>query len=226
MSDERDIDEILASLDALLREGGSHNDDHVDDASEVMPEPQEFQVKDVGLAFASPAMGASDVSDTGQAFAPVGLAAGGAEEVAMDERTGSDSPENTVVTEAAESTASMGDELPRVLLTEDMMLDNPQSHLPFDAGMRADEASPQAVKFEDAFDEEVEAHSDALTEACDIAVEEAVVLDAAVLNRLAHTVAEDVQLQLRGLLPGMIHETLLRHMHASGLITPNTKIEE
>lgn len=226
MSDERDIDEILASLDALLREGGSHNDDHVDDVSEVMPESQESQVKDVGLVFASPAMGDSDFSDTGQAFPPVGLAAGGVEEVAMDERTGFESPENAVFTETAESTASMGDELPRVLLTEDMMLDNPQSHLPFDAETRAADESQQAVQLEDEFDGEVEAHSDALTEACDLTVEEAVVLDAEVLGRLAHTVAEDVQLQLRGLLPGMIHETLLRHMHASGLITPNTKIEE
>ena len=107
MTDNRDIDEILASLDALLREGDSHNDD--------MPvEPVESTLD----------TDASDVDlETDIAFVESSVE----EFLDSNEVEGEDSAVEAVPEEATDWQEGG---MSRVVLTEDMMVENLQVSLP------------------------------------------------------------------------------------------------
>jgi len=106
MTDNRDMDEILASLDALLREGDSHNDDM---PVETTSPEADTDVLDVALdadveSIEASVAGAFNSDDVGEE--PVA-------EAVFD----------GVV-------AQQEDGMSRVVLTEDMMVENPQVSLP------------------------------------------------------------------------------------------------
>ncbi len=108
MNDNRDIDEILASLDALLREGDSHNDD--------MPVESTSSVSDTDVLKEALE---SDVEPMESSLNDV---------LANDEAGGN------VAAEAVFDgvIGQQEDGMARVILTEDMMVENPQVSLPLD----------------------------------------------------------------------------------------------
>ena len=113
MNDNRDIDEILASLDALLREGDSHNDD--------MPVESTSSVSDTDVLEEALE---SDVEPMESSLNDV---------LANDEAGGN------VAAEAVFDgvIGQQEDGMARVILTEDMMVENPQVSLPLDFSAKA-----------------------------------------------------------------------------------------
>jgi len=102
MTDNRDIDEILASLDALLREGSSHNDDI---PAEPVPESLDADSLEVALE-ADVAL----IETAAEAFSHHDDVDEVAAEAVIDDR--------------------QEEGLSRVVLTEDMMVENHQVSLP------------------------------------------------------------------------------------------------
>ncbi len=103
MTDNRDIDEILASLDALLREGDIHNDD-------------------------MPVESTSSVSDTD---ALEGALESDVESSLDDVFTNDEVGESPVAEAVFDGVIGQQEEgMARVVLTEDMMVENPQVSLP------------------------------------------------------------------------------------------------
>ena len=132
MSDDRDIDEILASLDALLRESdapgqsvlpnstshSSHNDDMPDESGEVFSDDADIELLDFTAL--------DELEKSIKADADV-------EDVQSVEYLESLAVETNDAVEAPESndSASVGaGYLRRVILTEEMLVDNQQVSLP------------------------------------------------------------------------------------------------
>jgi len=108
MTDNRDIDEILASLDALLREGGSHNDD-------------------------MPVESTSSVSDTDTLEATLEADVESMESSLNDALRDGETRKSSVSEIVLDGVVGQQEEgMARVILTEDMMVENPQVSLPLD----------------------------------------------------------------------------------------------
>lgn len=108
MNDNRDIDEILASLDALLREGDSHNDD--------MPVESTSSVSDADVLEEALE---SDVEPVESSL----------NDVLANDEAGGNAVAETVFDGVI---GQQEDGMARVILTEDMMVENPQVSLPLD----------------------------------------------------------------------------------------------
>ena len=106
MNDNRDIDEILASLDALLREGDSHNDD--------IPVESINATSDVDALKEAPKADVKPVKDH------------------LNNATCNGKTREPLATETVFNgvIAQQEGSMARVILTEDMMVENPQVSLP------------------------------------------------------------------------------------------------
>jgi len=123
MTDNRDIDEILASLDALLREGDSHNDD--------MPTKPAEPTHNTGAL--------EDVLEADIESMKANL------EGLFEHNNANGEPAIEAVLNKPEHKQESN--LSRVVLTEDMMVENPQVNLPLSFKTEALKASsPTEVK--------------------------------------------------------------------------------
>jgi len=122
MNQDRDIDEVLASLDALLKEGQSHEDMTIEYVNPAKPEALAGVMGDV--ANHEPDEAVDEIE-----FANIELDS--AEEVESEAEI---EAEMEIEVETAEPARH------RVVLTEEMLLDNPQTSLPL-----LDDASSDAV---------------------------------------------------------------------------------
>ena len=157
---DRDIDEILASLDSLLRESESHNDDtHAEPAaSDTQPELQDESAADMEQALDQ---AVENVSDN------------------MDDIMETEEPSEPMT---------------RVVLTEDMLLENPQVSLPL-----GQHDSDETVSHSDVSQAEVEGESHADW-------------DEQRVNQWVASVSQDISLQINQLLPDMIRDALQKKL--------------
>jgi len=213
MTDNRDIDEILASLDALLREGDSHNDD--------MPvEPVESTLD-------------TDASDVDLETDIVFVESSVEEFLDSDEVEGED-PAVEAVPEEVTDWQEGG--MSRVVLTEDMMVENPQVSLPLScsservseghaAGGEASE--PDTLASDNVVEDE--AAQDVLTDKSvtaeesnhdnsegviseDVVAEPVMRLHKQEVEQLLALVSLDVSSHLQEMLPKLIKESLHTHL--------------
>lgn len=112
MTDNRDIDEILASLDALLREGNSHNDDMPAKAVEQVSDAMDANDLEVALEADIASMKSSVEKLLGR------------NDVDVADETDADEAVSDEVSDRQEGSMA------RVILTEDMMVENLQVSLP------------------------------------------------------------------------------------------------
>ncbi len=196
MSKDRDIDDILESLNQLLREGESHNDDHVesdehaDKAEQGLDELQD-DLSDVA-EMETRLSEAADIGDLEAADETVSedLSAIDSEQ----ETSGSweaDEPEEDRISDEGDQRLSVH----RVVLTEEMLVDNPQRSLLSLVGNRAD------VQVDDQADEAVEPESgESETEPS---------VDHALMAELLDRITDDVIRQL----PVLIKTSLEHHLN-------------
>lgn len=174
MTDNRDIDEILASLDALLREGDSHNDDMAIEAvSEGVVAESDGDVK-------------------GEVSEPV---------------------QNGVEAEPE-------DGIPRVVLTEDMMVENPQVRLPIDFAESAEPASEaetvdsqaESVQEDDRLEQKPQSSPAGDNDGEQAVEEQPIHLHKHEVERLLSLVSLDVSNHMQRLLPELIKDSLHKHL--------------
>jgi len=200
MTDNRDIDEILASLDALLREGDSHNDDIP--AKPVEPTPN-HDVSKVDLE--------SDiefVESSAEAF------------LASDELK---DESFTVEAVSDEIVTWQEDGMSRVVLTEDMMVENPQVSLPLAFHSEALDEDDVQERESSALEEPKPDHAmQDVEQQAEQVVDDAIVDDIAPshvthlhkqdIEQLLMLVTEDVSSHLQQMLPKLIKESLHTHL--------------
>ncbi|MBL4760515.1 MAG: hypothetical protein JKY80_06655 [Mariprofundaceae bacterium] len=210
MTDTRDIDEILASLDALLREGDSHNDDIP--AKPVEPTP-DHDVAKVDLE--------SDIEFV-EASAEAFLASDELEDESF-----------TVEAVSDEVVTWQEGGMSRVVLTEDMMVENPQVSLPLAFNSEAlneddvQESESPALEepksdhtTQDVEQQDEQLAADAIAD--DVAPSHVTHLHKQDIEQLLTLVTEDVSSHLQQMLPKLIRESL--HTHLSRMQDePNTQ---
>ena len=202
MSKDRDIDDILESLNQLLREGESHNDDLVESAE--APEKVKQKLNDLE----------DEISEVEEVDALLSVA----DEVVEDAPdSGSETDDDLSDAESeAETTGSWGQDEPeegeteadcvsddnderlsmhRVVLTEEMLVDNPQRSLLSLVGKHSAEAELQPG------DEEVK------PDTAELRVDHT--LMAEVLDRVGNDVIHHLQQQL----PTLIKSSLEQHLN-------------
>jgi hypothetical protein len=115
MADEPSIDEILESLDHLLKDGVGRNDDFSDDGqdetSDVDQQPEPWE---------------------DEAWTPEQSAAEAPGDIAEAVDSPASDVEETSGLEHSVADIDDAQHPPRMLLSESMLVDNPQEHLPFD----------------------------------------------------------------------------------------------
>lgn len=178
MSDDRDIDDILESLDQLLRSGGHHNDDHTDQTPPPLSSDKSKEEAENADQAVAEKPEASPLT-TGDPLFDLPL---GEESTAADEPL----PEESAVSAVAAQ---------RVVLTEDMMVNNPQGKL----GLRMVAESSERPQQPEAAEAAEES--------------EAVDVDHEQLERLMVQVSDDVIARLQEELPRMIRTSLYRHLN-------------
>jgi len=209
MTDNRDIDEILASLDALLREGDSHNDD-------IPVEPIESKLD-------------TDASDV-DVESDIEFVESSAEEfLASDELDES----FTIEAMPEEVEGWQEDGMSRVVLTEDMMVENPQVSLPLAFNSEALNENDVQESESPALEEpkpdntmqDVEQRDEQLADdaiADDVAPSHVTHLHKQDIEQLLTLVTEDVSSHLQQILPKLIKDSL--HTHLSRMQDePNTQ---
>jgi len=224
MSSERDIDDILESLNQLLREGESHNDDHVgpDEEAEDWPQGQEGLDSAVEMIEgeldrlddeqpehddAAATSSESNMQEASQGSTePVELDQSSSDEVFEPRRE--EGEDNDPVDVAADGPVT----IQRVVLTEEMLLDNPQGNLlslvksPGDESL-ADESRADEGRAE----EHVEEH-EALTSEEKPEPSSEREPDEPPSDALLEQVTADVINQLQETLPLLIKQSLERHL--------------
>jgi len=184
MADDPSIDEILSSLDHLLKEGTGRNDDYSDDiqdetdAAEQQPESQE-----------------------NEAQAPEHLAVEASGDIAeTDESSASDAEEMA----GFEHSAMDMDDVPhprRMLLSESMLVNNPQESLPFDSNTTV-EREGSAVDDDSEGVETVPAQTRVLD---DVNIEELV-------GHVSDAIGRQLHARLGEVLPGMVTDAVRQYM--------------
>ena len=209
MTDNRDIDEILASLDALLREGDSHNDD-------IASEP-EASIDDTDAL--------EDVLET-----DIESINADVEELLGSNKISDDTADEAVHDESASRQESS---ISRVILTEDMMVENPQVSLPLAFNSEAlneddvvvDESSASeslslddviagAVMQQDVVDDEPTVDESSNTETSEDSTNKHTESDQVMrlhkqeIEQLLTLVTEDISNHLQQILPKLMKESL------------------
>jgi len=208
MTDNRDIDEILASLDALLREGDSHNDD-------------------------MPVESTSSVSDTDTLEATLEADVESMESSLNDVLHDGKARESSVSETVLDGVVGQQEEgMARVVLTEDMMVENPQVSLPLafnSEALNEDEVqeSESPVSEDSALDDVPVDDVVVIDVAQDADLDEQVMSDHDVthshvahlhkqeIEQLLTLVTEDVSSHLQQILPKLIKESL--HARLAGM---------
>jgi len=178
MADDPSIDEILSSLNHLLKEGTGKNDDYSDDIRDKTDEthPQPESQGDEARTLEQPVTEASgDIAEANDSSA-------------------SDAEE----TSGLEHSATDLDDAPhpsRVLLSESMLVDNPQEHLPFDNNATVEREGSGA---------------DDDSEGVDTAPAQVCALDDTKIEELVRHVSDELVRRLHArlgeMLPGMVAE--------------------
>lgn len=205
MSDERDIDDILESLDQLLRSGSHFNDDHDASApaSAASQRPRPAEPHRASAAEEDMAQ-ARDEPLSPDAYDP-------SFDLPLDDAFSADdavhAPDEQIDADAAmegdAQTAAGPLSRPRVVLTEDMLVDNPQGRLSLRIAEPEETASAQPCVPDET--------------ACEPAPAiESGQADRAHFERVVAQVCEDVIAQLQRQLPDMIQQSLDRHLNESG----------
>ena len=199
MSKERDIDDILDSLNQLLREGESHNDDHVDgDISAEEIEAQLHELDGEGSSredesvlsdHAAEDAGESE-TDSGPESERVSAPAS-AGEPDEDDEPDDEEPEDSPIS------------MQRVVLTEDMLVDNPQGSLLSMTSNRVTSPDESDVTLSEAQAQDQNGVSHTLLH-----------VDHQHLEQLLEQVADDVINQLQHELPALIKRSLYHHLAA------------
>ncbi|GEM_PF-3727857 len=214
MTDSRDIDEILASLDALLREGDSHNDDMPAKAVGSTPH---HDVSKVDLE--------SDIKVV-EASTEAFLASDELEDESF-----------TVEAVSDETETWQEDGMSRVVLTEDMMVENPQVSLPLAFNAEAlheddvqESESPVSEEpkandtMQDVEQQGEQVVNDAVTDAItddvassdvtpnDVTSNHVIHLQKQDIEQLLMLVTEDVSSHLQQMLPKLMKESLHTHL--------------
>lgn len=178
MADDPSIEEILDSLDQLLKEGTGKNDDYSGDIQDETDEADQQSESQ------------EDEAQTPEQ--PVAEAPGDIAEA--DDSSTSDAEE----TSGLEHSATDMDDAPhppRVLLSESMLVDNPQEHLPFDNNATVE---PEGSAADDD------------SEGMDMAPVQACALDDAKIEELTRHVSDEFTRRLHArlgeMLPGMVAE--------------------
>ncbi len=202
MTDNRDIDEILASLDALLREGDSHNDD-------------------------MPAEAFDSGSDTDALEATLETDMVSIEPSVEGALSGDEVGENSVVAVFDGVIAQQEDSMSRVVLTEDMMVENPQVSLPlaFNSESVSEDDVPETLPLDDMFAGETvqqdvpadESVMDGGNESNNVMPEpvlsnQVMGLHKQEIEQLLARVSLDVSSHLQEMLPKLIEESLHAHL--------------
>ena len=199
MSKERDIDDILDSLNQLLREGESHNDDHEDE--DISTEEIEAQLHELdeegGGPESKPVLSDHAAEETGENEAdseseservsdpaPAG-------ELDGDDELDGEEPEDSPIS------------MQRVVLTEDMLVDNPQGSLLSMISNRASSPDEADVTLSEAQSQDQNGVSHTLLH-----------VDHEHLEQLLEQVADDVINQLQHELPALIKRSLYHHLAA------------
>jgi len=178
MADDPSIEEILDSLDQLLKEGTGKNDDYsgdIQDETDEADQQSESQEDEAQTPEQPVAEAPGDIAET-------------------DDSSTSDAEE----TSGFEHSATDMDDAPhppRVLLSESMLVDNPQEHLPFDNNATVEPEGSGA----DDDNEGVEPTSTQVG-----------ALDDAKIEELIHHVSDELTRRLHArlgeVLPGMVAE--------------------
>jgi len=186
MADDPSIDEILSSLNHLLKEGTGKNDDYSDDiqdetdAAEQQPESQE-----------------------NEAQAPEHLAVEASGDIAKaDESSASDAEE----TAGFEHSVTDMDDVPhprRMLLSESMLVNNPQESLPFDSNATV-EREGSAVDDDSEGVETIPAQTRVLD---DVNIEELV-------SHVSDAIGRQLHARLGEVLPGMVTDAVRQYMES------------
>jgi hypothetical protein len=207
MTDNRDIDEILASLDALLREGDSHNDD-------------------------MPVESTSSVSDTDTLEATLEADVESMESSLNDALRDGETRKSSVSEIVLDGVVGQQEEgMARVVLTEDMMVENPQVSLPLafnSEALNEDEVQEsESPVSEDSALDDVPVDDVVVNDVdLDEQVTPDVMSDHVTSNHVAHLhkqeieqlltlVTEDVSNHLQQILPKLIKESL--HARLAGM---------
>lgn len=184
MSSERDIDDILNSLNQLLREGESHNDDHSEaeesgavSAADVPPEPK----------VAKPVEKRPEPAATEKPVSPTSVR--------------DDTPEDVEEADEPRSSSDAPVSLHRVVLTEDMMINNPQGSLLSLAGRR-DAAEGGGTDADDS----------ATQGEAKPAQDERPHIDPERMALLINQISNDLIERMRRELPPLIADSLYRHL--------------
>ena len=209
MSKERDIDDILDSLNQLLREGESHNDDHVEEEASV--EALEAGLHGLDEEAGGPERG-SAISDAPALDTGFEVEPESNPEMMTDYDLDWEQDEGD---ESSDSEACSDDELvdspifkQRVVLTEEMLVNNPQGSL---LSMASDRRPPSAE--DDAVEVKPETENQLKSEEQDGEKPHALLhLDHQHLEGLLEQVADDVIHQLQRELPTLIKRSLYHRL--------------
>ncbi len=191
MSSERDIDDILESLNQLLREGESHNDDHVESEAvagarelDTTTEMVESELQQLDATEEKPS---SDGNEAAEISKTLGEPTEQGKAVEVDE--------DAVEEHAGREDAVESISIQRVVLTEEMLVDNPQGNL-------LSLVKTSGPEHEEGGNSKTESTGKEISE-------ERIEM---VLKQVSADVIADVINQLQNVLPTLIKNSLERHL--------------
>lgn len=220
MSTGRDIDDILDSLNQLLREGESHNDDHVEE--DISPEELEAKLheldKEIDELEGAPLLPDEPVETVDEAtLKPDSEPEPGSKSKSksksepirkQNENNVMADPDGYLDEEEDEEPAGSPISIQRVVLTEEMLINNPQGNL-LSAGSGRGPSSAEAGRVN------AESVTEPLTASKEQAGEVSHTLlhvDHHHLEQLLEQVADDVILQLQHELPALIKRSFYHRL--------------
>lgn len=222
MSNDRDINDILDSLNKLLREGESHNDDHVEtdeQAGEIKAELHELEEDDAVSEEAVASDAESEEAESEQVEGDVEPSGDISDELSSEylddlDEDSSDDPSEYFPEEEEEDFQDAPISVQRVVLTEEMLVNNPQGNL-LSMVKESEEADiePVAESSEDEIDETVLKELPE-QEAADESDHQDIhdLLTERQLEQLVEMVSDDVIIHLQQELPSIIKASLHRSL--------------
>ena len=212
MSKERDIDDILDSLNQLLREGESHNDDHVEeDISFEDLEAKLHELDEEIDELKSEPLQPDEPVETVDETTSESDSEPDPDSEAIREENENDvavDPDGPLDEEEDEEPAGSPISIQRVVLTEEMLINNPQGNLLSTAlGRGPSSAEADRVDVESATEGETVSEEQAGK-----APHALLHIDHHHLEQLLEQVADDVIRQLQHELPTLIKRSLSHHL--------------
>jgi hypothetical protein len=218
MSKERDIDDILDSLNQLLREGESHNDDHVEEdisAEEIEAKLHELD-EEIDKLESEPLQPEETEETVDETTSESDTDSESGPESESDSESIREQNENDATVDPDEPSDEEEDEEPagspisiqRVVLTEEMLVNNPQGNL-LSTALDRSSSSTEA----DRVDVESATGGETVSEEQAGEVSHTLLhIDHHHLEQLLEQVADDVIRQLQHELPILIKRSLHHHL--------------